>query len=177
MEGLRLTYWQVRRLEDQLHDTTEARVYRRTLAVLEVGRGRAIADVAATLGVSRQSVYRWIEAYCQGHDAEALQSDDHPGRPRLWTDTCQAAVEFLLQHRPADFGYLAVGWTVPLLQQELVRIVGRDLSDDTVRRALQRLRYVWKRGRYRLEPDPEQEKKTTHHSKSPQFAASQRAAG
>jgi len=39
MGTLTLTTWQRRRLERQLRDTHDARVYRRTLAVLEVARG------------------------------------------------------------------------------------------------------------------------------------------
>jgi transposase len=177
MEGFRLTYWQERRLEDQLKQTTDAQLYRRTLAVLEVGRGTATAVVAATLGVSRQSIYRWVEAYCRGYDARALQGGHHPGRPRRWTDTCQSALQFLLQHRPDDLGYFAVSWTVPLLQEELAHIVGQQLSDDTIRRALQRLGYVWKRGRYVLDPDPEREKKTPDSTPDRPFAAPQRAVG
>ena len=41
-----------RRLERQLRSTADARVYRRTLAVVEVARGRPIAQVARSLGVN-----------------------------------------------------------------------------------------------------------------------------
>jgi transposase len=177
MEGFKLSYWQQRRLEKQLHETTDAQIYRRTLAVLEVGRGTAIAHVVSTLGVSRQSTYRWVEAYCRAFDARTLRSGHHPGRPRLWTELCQSTLQFLLEHRPEDFGYVAARWTVPLLQEEVAHLVGRQLSDDTIRRALGRSGYVWKRGRYRLNPDPEQEKKTPDSPPDRQFAASERTAG
>jgi transposase len=52
-------------------------------------------------------------------------------------------------------GYFAAQWTVPLLREYLARRTGRPLSDDTIRRELQRLRYTWKRSRYALDPDPE----------------------
>jgi hypothetical protein len=59
-------------------------------------------------------------------------------------------------------GYDAVNWTVPLLQEHLRTCAGRWLSDDTIRRELDRLGYTWKRFRYVLPPDPEREKKTRH---------------
>jgi transposase len=80
MSQLDLTAWQRRRLRRQLTETLDARVLRRTLAVLEFDRGRPVADLARMLGVTRQSVYNWIEAYCQAHDPEAPH--DEEGR---WT--------------------------------------------------------------------------------------------
>jgi transposase len=60
MDSLILTPWQRRHLERQLKTTPDARLYRRTLAVLEVDRGKPIAEVARTLGVTPRSVYSWI---------------------------------------------------------------------------------------------------------------------
>jgi transposase len=65
MEGLKLTWWQRHRLQEQLKATQEAHLYRRTLAVLEVGRGRSMAQVAQALDVTRQSVYNWIASYAK----------------------------------------------------------------------------------------------------------------
>ena len=49
MSRLKLTHWQRRRLHQQLKSTSDARTYRRTLAVLELDRGRSAADIAAML--------------------------------------------------------------------------------------------------------------------------------
>ena len=65
----------------------------------------------------------------------------------------------LLGPAPQDLGYAAVEWTVPLLQQRLRQRLGLRFSDHTIRQELQRRRYVWKRSRYALDPDPELEKK------------------
>jgi hypothetical protein len=72
MSQLKLTSWQRRRLRRQLREATDVSLYRRTLAVLEFDHGRAAADIARMLGVTRQSVYNWIEAYSQGCDPSAL---------------------------------------------------------------------------------------------------------
>ena len=60
----------------QLRTTTDARTYRRTLAVLELDRGRSAADIADMLGVTRQSVYNWAAAFAQD------PAPDRPGRRR-----------------------------------------------------------------------------------------------
>ena len=55
-----------------------------------------------------------------------------------------------------------MNWTVPLLRAYFHDQADCWLSEDTIRRQLQRLGYVWKRYRYVLPPDPEREKKTRH---------------
>lgn len=177
MKGLKLTKWERHRLREQLKKTQDAHVYRRTLAVLEVSRGQAIVQVAQRLDVTRQSVHNWIASYASAHDPYALQDEVRTGRPTVWTVDHQAPLGWLMDHTPDEFGYFAVNWTVPLLQEEWEHGTGQPLSDETVRRGLQGLGYVWKRGRYELEPDPELEKKTSPSGSDSAFAAAQRAVG
>lgn len=176
-QPLTLTAWQRRRLRRQLHQTQDARFYRRILAVLEVVRGTPIPQVARTLGVSRRMVYYWLANYTRRHHADDLLLEDRPGRPTLWTEDARALLQELLTGSPTHRGYYAVNWTVPLLQEELRHGTGNDFSDDTIRRELRRQGYVWKRPRYVLDPDPELEKKTAHSPANPGFAAPERAVG
>jgi transposase len=177
MNRLTLTTWQRRRLERQLHATPDARLYRRTLAVLEVSRGKPVTQVARDLGVTPRSIHYWVDAYAENHDPGALRDDYRSGRPRLWTEEHQDRLRELLGQSPQDLGYTAVDWTVPLLQEHLEQCTGQWFSDDTIRRELQRQRYVWKRSRYVLDPDPEREKKTKASPPDPAFATSERPAG
>lgn len=177
MSPLKLTYWQRRRLQRQLKEATDARLYRRTLAVLELDRGRSAADIADMLGVTRQSVSNWVAAYTRDRNPSALADDDRPGRPRLLTGNTEDLLRSLLASSPQDLGHQATSWTVPLLQQEVERRTGRRPSDDTIRRGLRRLDYVWKRPRYVLDPDPEREKKTANPAADPGVATPERRAG
>jgi len=81
MSRFKLTYWQRRRLLWQLETTAEARTYRRTLAVLELDRGRSAAEVAEMLGVTRQSVSNGATAFAREHAPGALADDPRSGRP------------------------------------------------------------------------------------------------
>ncbi len=61
MSSLRLTDAQRRRLEQQLRDTADAGLFRRTFAVLEAAAARPVAEIARMLRTSRVSVYHWID--------------------------------------------------------------------------------------------------------------------
>jgi transposase len=162
MSSLRLTDAQRRRLEQQLRDTPDAGLFRRTLAILEAAGGRPIAEIARMLRTSRVSVYHWVACYEQARDSTALADRRGGNHPSLWTEELQAALVVSFQRRPEEFGYQAVEWTVPLLREHLERWCQEGLSDTTVRRQMHDLGYVWKRPRYVLDPDAEREKKTAH---------------
>lgn len=164
MSKIGLTAGQRRQLRRQLKATQDARVYRRTLAVLEVAQGRPIAHVAESLGVSRESIYNWLDAYGTSRDPRELWDAERSGGPSLWTEDTREALKVLLRQTPDELGYYALNWTVPLLQEQLRESTGVRFSDDTVRRELRRLGYVWKRGRYELAPDPELEKENTGYA-------------
>jgi transposase len=159
MSELSLTPAQRQRLQRQLKHTQDARVYRRTLALLQVDQGTPISQVAHLLGVTRQSIYNWIDDYSQSHDPAALADEQRTGRPTFWTEDLQGQLQCLLRQSPDQLGYPAVNWTIPLLREQLGRCTGQWPSEDTLRRQLHRLDYVWKRPRYVLDPDPELEKK------------------
>jgi transposase len=171
MSELNLTRWQRLRLQRQLKRAQDARVYRRTLAILEHARGEPISGIARRLGVARQSVYNWVAAYSGAHDPASLVDEERSGRPSFWTDEARAGFRALLGQAPDQLGYFAGNWTVPLLQDALGQYAGRRPSDDTIRRELDRLGYVWKRFRYVLDPDPERDKKTPAPPEGPQSPA------
>lgn len=177
MSELSLTSWQRRRLRRQLRQARDARVYRRTLALLQVDRGLPPSQVAEELLVSRQSIYNWVQEYAQSPDPAALADRGRPGRPGYRDSGLREELRRLMGQSPDRFGYLATGWNVPMLLEELGRGAGLCPSDDTLRRELGRLGYVWKRGRYALDPDPELEKKTADPQQDPPPAAAQRRAG
>jgi transposase len=177
MSQLDLTSWQRRRLRNQLKETRDVFFFRRTLAVLEFDHGRAASDIARMLGVTRQSIYNWIEAYCQAGSPAALQDEPGRGRPPLLDEDAEHLLEALLAGSPQDFGYPHTTWTTPLLQDALKLGTGCRPSARTIRRALHRLDFVWKRPRYVLDPDPEREKKTPHSPADSGLAGALRCAG
>ncbi len=111
-----------------------------------------MTEIARILHVSRPSVYRWIERFREASDPESLRDQPRSGRPSSWTEECSEWLRSFLTRSPAELGYFAVNWTVPLLRDPLRMCTGKRFSDDTIRRALRELDYVWKRPRYVLAP-------------------------
>lgn len=177
MSQLHLTSRQRHLLQRQLIQTRDVGVYRRTLAILESDRGRSVADIACMLGVSRQSIYNWLETYQHSKQPSALEDEGGRGRRRLLDEDGEQFLVALLALSPQDLDYPNTSWTIPLLQEVFEICTDQCLSDDTLRRALHRLDYAWKRPRYRLEPDPEREKKTAHSPANPGSACPQRRPG
>ena len=178
MSRLSLTSSQRRRLQKQLQHTHDAHLYRRTLAILEASRGTPVAQVAQSLGVTRRSIYYWIEHYREAFDPTALVDDDRPGRPRLWTEDLAALLRTLLvDHTPDRLGYSAGEWTAALLREQIEHCTGQRFSETSIRRELHRLGFVWKRSRYDLDPDFALEKKTPNPPSNPELAPPKRSAG
>jgi transposase len=164
MSKLHLNARQQRHLHYQLRSARTARLYRRTLALVEMAQGKPVVHVARSLGVSRRSLYYWQQRYTAQHDPTALRDHKGSGRPRLWTLPLQALLEQSLAQKPDQYGYQASEWTVPLLIEHVASQGRLRVSDATMRRQLRRMGYVWKRPRYVLQPDPAREKKARNSS-------------
>ena len=135
-----------------------ARAWKRYQAVLLVASGETPAAAAKAVRCSVASVYGWVRRWREG-GAAALAEGPHPGAARRLDAAGEARLADLLATDPQARGHHATGWTVPLLRTELAA-AGYAVSAKTVRRALHRLGYRWKRPRYVLgRPDPDYDAK------------------
>lgn len=130
------------------------RRWKRYRAILLRGEGLSVPAVARTLGCSQASVYAWTAAWRQDGVA-GLAEGAHRGGPVKLGLGAETVLTELLGTDPQQHGHRATGWTVPLLQGELAT-QGTGVGARTIRRALHRLGYRWKRPRYILgRPDPD----------------------
>ena len=141
----RLTPRQRHRLRALMKTASDARMYRRALALLERDRGTPVEQVAAMLGLHRSTISAWCRRYQQQQHPQALVDRPGRGRRRLLTPACLRVVRQALRHKPDQLGYTATEWTVPLLPEHLHRMTQVRISDDTLRRPLHRMRYRFKR--------------------------------
>lgn len=177
MDGLKLSKAEQRWLSETLHRTHDVRLYKRTLAVLECGRGKGVVEVARSLGVTRQSVHNWISRYREAGKPGALADAPKSGRPRKADGAVEALLQALMIVSPEHCGYHATHWTLPLLLDQVRKNLDRHCCEMTLRRCLHRLGYVWKRPRYVLAPDPQREKKKPTPAYAGSLAGAQRGAG
>jgi transposase len=144
-------------LETAAAGERRVRVWRRYRAVLLLGAGGTPATIAALLNCSRASVYAWAAAW-QREGLAGLHGRHGGGVERLEV-RAGPLLEEMVAADPQACGHQATGWTVPLLRAELAAH-GVVAGERTVRRALHRLGYRWKRPRYVLgRPDPAYEAK------------------
>ena len=118
--------------------------------------GRTPTEIAAALFCSRSSVYRTVRAYRRGTlDLGQVSAADAPPAP-----VCRASVKrsvlALLKRAPAAYGWCRTRWSCATLAAELKARRGVRVSQETVRRWLHELGYVWKRARHvAKDDDPE----------------------
>ncbi len=142
------------------------RHWRRYQAVLLRADGMSLVAVAQALDCTPASVCNWTRAYRE-QGAEGVAEGIHRGAERRFDATAEQMLCALLEEGdPQAHGYLATGWTVPLLHTELATH-GWPSSERTIRRTLHRLGYRWKRPKYVLgRPDPlYAEKKTDRRAR------------
>lgn len=152
---MRLSLTASQRTELAAAAAAEPRVrrWKRVRALLLRADGLTVEAVASTLGCSQASVYAWTAAWRQ-HGVAGLREGDHGGGQVKVDAVAESLLQRLLATDPQACGHQATGWTVPLLQGELAQ-VGYAVGARTVRRALHRLGYRWKRPQYVLgRPDP-----------------------
>ena len=146
------------RLERFAAQTSQARLLRRAQALLWLDDGESPSVVAARAGVSRQTLYNWATRFLDRADLDlARRLDDGPrsGRPRTALGIIDPILEEVLDVDPRTLGYQATAWTAPLLQHYLSQVHGIAVSADSVRDAIERVCFRWKRPRHRLALRPE----------------------
>jgi transposase len=150
-----VTLTPAQRAELETAAATESRVrrWKRYRAILLRGEGLTVPAVANALGCSQASVYVWTARWRQTGVA-GLREGEHGGGQVKLDRGGEELLTGLLGSDPQQHGLRATGWTVPLLRTELAA-VGYRVAPKTVRRALHRLGYRWKRPQYVLgRPDP-----------------------
>ncbi len=154
---MRLELTEMERAELVAAAAQERRVrsWRRYQALLRLAAGEAPEAVAAALGCARSSVFAWAASWRHEGLAGVQEPPHQGGVPRRLAGSGEALLSELLSSDPQARGQHATGWTVPLLRAELVA-AGYAVGDRTIRRALHRTGWRWKRPKYVLgRPDPE----------------------
>ena len=123
-------------------------VYRRSAALLAVHEGRAVNEVASVLGVTRQTIYNWLNHCVPNRPELNLDDAPRPGRPSIGNGTLDQLLERVLQKSPEELGHDSAGWSTPLLRAQVLVEKGPAVSEETIRRRVHRLGYHWSGRRY-----------------------------
>jgi transposase len=138
------------RLREIARASAEAQQVRHAQGLLWLHAGNTVEAVAHRLGVTRRAVYYWVARYHERRAvpvAERVRPDQRSGRPPEALRVAQKVIRQVWSRDPRRYGFRALVWTVPMLRCQIEQRTGQSVSLSTVRRALRRLRYRYKRPR------------------------------
>ncbi len=144
----------------------DAFTLRRAQILLQSARGQPARAIADALGCCTQSVRNALRAFDQqGLDCLRRQSNrPKSARPTLDDDRCEQ-LKHLLHQSPRTFGKATSLWTLELAAQVCFEqgLAQHQISDETIRRALRRMKTNWKRAKHWISsPDPAYARKKGH---------------
>ena len=142
------------RLEKTCRDTGDRELRDRLQIVLFADRGRPHRDIAADRGVTRKTVARRLNAYCDG-GLDALRPRQAPGKPGHIPAELADTVRQWVIGGPAACGLDRANWTHEELAGHLLATRGVRTSRGAVRRFCPRIGIRPYRPTYRhLRGDP-----------------------
>jgi len=135
------------------------RVAERARMILLSARGFTVQQIMKVFEVVDETLYKWFDRFDE-EGPEGLFDRDRSGRPPEIDEAAQRGLERLLEHSPLEEGYDFTIWTTPLLRSHLRERMDIEVSEDTVRRTLHRLDFVWRRPRWKIDyQDPRYEER------------------
>lgn len=111
--------------------------------ILLSDEGCSVKEIAERLSRHEHTVRSWMKAYIAG-GIEGLNNKHPPGRPKIKGLVAETEINTLLIQTPREFGYQEEGWTVCILLDYFSK-KRLDIKEDTVRRALKKMGWVYKR--------------------------------
>jgi transposase len=138
--------------------TTDAFRLRRAQIVLASARGLSPPPIAQLVGCCVQTVRNVIHAFNTTGLACVSKQSTRPKSvvPTLTAPKCEQ-LQHILHQSPRTYGKPTGIWTLALAAQVCYEqgVTARCLSDESIRRALHRLRTNWKRAKHWItSPDP-----------------------
>ena len=120
--------------------------------VLLSARRYTVPDLCAIFEMTDDTIYKWFDRFEEA-GPEGLFDQARSGRPAELDEQAEGEIERVLGRSPVDEGYAFTTWTVPLMGEHLRRRLGLEVSVETVRRAMRRLEFVWRRPRWVIEAE------------------------
>jgi transposase len=145
--------------------SSDAFVMRRCQILRASARGERAPEIARQLGCDDQTVRNVIHEFNATGLSVLQEGSSRPHRLRTaFTEEGAARLKELLHRSPRDFGQERGTWTLELAARVSFEqgIISQEVSDESVRRALKRLKTNWKRAKHWItSPDPQYLQKKT----------------
>ena len=131
--------------------SSDAFVLRRCQILLASARRERAPTIACQLGCDDQTVRNVIHGFNASGLAVLQEGSSRPHRLRTaFSEEGAQRLKDLLHRSPRDFGHDRGTWTLALAARVSFEqgIIDHEVSDESVRRALKRLKTNWKRAKH-----------------------------
>ncbi len=125
----------------------DVRVVRRVQALLEVGTGRSVPQVAERLGVDATPVYGWLHVFLV-EGLASLRYGRAPGRPSKLTAGQRRRLCELIEAGPVAAGYPSGCWSTLFLQDLIQRQFGQFYNHHYLATLLRNLGLSYQKARF-----------------------------
>ncbi len=125
----------------------DVRVIRRVQALLEVGAGRPVPQVAARLGLRASTVYGWLQAFLL-EGVASLRYGGSPGRPSKLSPSQKKRLSEFLDAGPLAAGYPSGCWSALFIQDLIYREFGRLYNSHYLATFLRNLGFTYQKARF-----------------------------
>jgi len=157
-EQLRITAWERQALLEQYRKGANERVRLRAHILLLLADGYSWAIIVGVLFCSTRTIARWKRRVEEDGIRAALGPPPPTSRLGSWWSEVVAA--WGVQSSPRDFGFLRSRWSCQVMVLVWLETYELRVSQETVRRWLQKEQIVWRRPRPVVGPsDPQKEAK------------------
>lgn len=128
------------KLQRSLCETDDdGKAVKRLFAAIAYKQGISPAEFEETFGISKKSVYLWLDRIEERSLQEALYDETKPGRPSKLTEEHREHLKETLQKSPDDVGYDSQVWTPENIQHWIKTTYDIEYTRRHIRRLLKEL--------------------------------------
>ncbi len=129
---------------EKIRSTASNKNSEKALMVLLSAEGMSVAQISQQLKRHPHTIRDWLKRY-NSNGINGLNRNYSPGRPAQKRIETEDHIEKIINSSPIKQGYREHVWSVPLITHHINIKLSQKISQDTVKRALKKLGYVYKR--------------------------------
>ena len=126
-------------LREALAETSDPKAVKRLMIALAYRDGVPVGTLTERYGISRSTIYSWLDRFEADSIADAIRDEHRPGRPARLGDQEREQLANTLQTHPTEFGFSDESWTPELVQEYIRQAYQVSYSIGHMRRLIREL--------------------------------------
>lgn len=126
-------------LREGLANATDPKAVKRLMIALAYRDGVPVETLSERYGLSRSTIYSWLDRFEEDSIAEAIRDEHRPGRPALLDEQERDQLRRTLRSSPSKVGFPDESWTPELVQEYIQKEYQVSYSLGHVRRLVGQL--------------------------------------